>query len=373
MELIVNKWSDDFWGPGKKYIIIKSEKWMKRLYIGDIIWRKHSRYNIIDLFKGQTLKNCLSWCDLRGLLRDVTTIKKAMEIYKNVFTNDEIEGGTFIVLKIKYVSHFSWFNEIFARMLDYSFGVPNEKECIDFLGQLKYVDPNYIIGINKFTILQLAINKNFISLALKLCDKNDDINYVNKYGHTALSLACQKGNLTLVKNLVSNYGQSLKLSWDRMDYSPLLLACQNGCEGMVKLLVENYGLGCMPHFEDYKLRTALWWATYMNKYDIVSILLNHFGDKCLPGRGSVDGFTPLINSVSNGNLEMVKLIIKYKSSSYSYTVNGDNCLMIACDKGFEDIGKLIIETYGYRIIPSPSSMSLKTRNFIAKVNPLWLN
>ena len=125
---------------------------------------------------------------------------------------------------------------------------------------------------------------------------------MNKYGKTALGVACQEGHLNVVKLLV-----------------------KKGFKGTIK---------------DKKIGSALISAAYRGHADIVKLL-------CLSGvdpntRGQ-NGNTALISASSYGHVDTVQALVDMGANVNTAAPYGQTALMVAAGGGYNDIVKLLLE------------------------------
>lgn len=112
------------------------------------------------------------------------------------------------------------------------------------------------------------------------------VNLINKFGETALMIACDYDNIDYVRDLIDsgadiNYVQCPDSSnnKDRDNQTALLIACKNNRSDMVKLLIEH---GADINFVNCHLESALNFYVRGRDYDMIYYLLNRGVDYSVP-------------------------------------------------------------------------------------------
>ena len=117
-----------------------------------------------------------------------------------------------------------------------------------------------------------------------------------------------------------------------------MYACYIGNIEIVKTLLDNNAdISAVDSIE----RNAIIHAVIAGNIDIVELLLMH--GMSLKGDG--ESITPLMWAVIYDNLKSVKYLIQKGIDIYQTDINGWNCFMFACAKGYHDIVKYILELY----------------------------
>ena len=92
------------------------------------------------------------------------------------------------------------------------------------------------------------------------------------------------------------------------------------------------------NFQNEHGETALFIASYMNRKDIVKLLLEYKADPNIQ-----DGDTALIGASYEGNEEIVELLLEYKANPDLQDDDGDTALIGASYKGNEGVVKLLLD------------------------------
>lgn len=177
--------------------------------------------------------------------------------------------------------------------------------------------------------------KRFIKdqVALDVIDNNDK---------TPLTAACQKGNLSLVKDLI-NAGASVDFK-DRYN-TPLTTACFWGYFDVVKELIKA---GSDVNLIDV-CNTPLTAACFWGEYEIVKELIESGADVNLQDKQN----TPLTVACLKNHIHIVKELIKAKAD-VNQEARRNTPLTAACRKGYTCIVEVLIEAgadvnLGYKI------------------------
>lgn len=166
--------------------------------------------------------------------------------------------------------------------------------------------------------------KRFIKdkVALNVIDNNDK---------TPLTAACQKGNLSLVKDLI-NAGASVDFK-DRYS-TPLTTACFWGYNDVAKELIKAGSDVNLMDVCNTPLTTACFWG----EYEIVKELIKSGAEVNLQDRKN----TPLTVACLKNHIHIVKELIKAKADVNQEAV-GNTPLTAACSKGHTCIVEVLIE------------------------------
>lgn len=166
--------------------------------------------------------------------------------------------------------------------------------------------------------------KRFIKdkVALNVIDNNDK---------TPLTAACQKGNLSLVKDLI-NAGASVDFK-DRYS-TPLTTACFWGYNDVAKELIKAGSDVNLMDVCNTPLTTACFWE----EYEIVKELIKSGAEVNLQDRKN----TPLTVACLKNHIHIVKELIKAKADVNQEAV-GNTPLTAACSKGHTCIVEVLIE------------------------------
>jgi ankyrin repeat protein len=191
-------------------------------------------------------------------------------------------------------------------------------------------------------------------------DAGIDVNALNTAGKTALMVACERGKIGLVKQLLERKANPNLAGHDGA--TALILAAQNEQPEIIKLLLDNRAV---PDAEDNNGWTALSTASYRGNArsalilanrsrtdvsrsllfavlsehkDVVKILLDSGAE--VDTRAS-DGRTPLILAASKGNKEIVNMLLQAGADPTLTDQKGATAESTAAAKGFQEIAELL--------------------------------
>ena len=227
------------------------------------------------------------------------------------------------------------------------------------------------IGYGGHTPLTFAISKNDVELVkILLEDKNNkaDVNLKNSLGKIPLILACEKGNLDIIKLLIN---QKVDVNCKNKDgETPLWLACKYKNNNLAKLLFDEKA--------DINLKcgktTLLTFACKKNNYDFAKLLLqNNFVvnysdnylwtilnskienkitliDLLLENNVDVNrycwGETPLTFAVKENNMNLLKSLISSKNNNIDINktnLYNESALWLAINNGNTDMIRYLID------------------------------
>lgn len=158
-----------------------------------------------------------------------------------------------------------------------------------------------------------------------LCDTNDT---------SPLHTACKGGHVQIVNILLEKKANASKC--DRNGWSPLHVASAEGqCTIVKKLLIANNNILQCDYFD----RSALIVASYNGKKDVVEHLIH-----CHAEMNGCDkkGFSPLMAACFKGHLDVVKILIRNKADMAKLDYDGRSALFIACKKGYTSIVDILL-------------------------------
>ena len=162
--------------------------------------------------------------------------------------------------------------------------------------------------------------------------------------NTALHMACLRGNLPAVEELVDYYKEK-KEDLDPTDLqgdTPLHEACRHGHLDIIKILLDH-GANILADNNDFE--TVLHIACKEGHSDVVEELLK-------PGRGDVKSMidtrdhkrnTPIHCAVESGVLEVVKVLLSLSADPNVRSIDGIHPIHVAAARGYADIAKVLLQ------------------------------
>jgi ankyrin repeat protein len=225
---------------------------------------------------------------------------------------------------------------------------------LTLLRQLFIEDPETdpsVIGADGSAPLHLAAQGGHLGVASFLLSKGalNDQHWVGKdqTGDSPLHLAVRNGNTDIIK-LLHRYKANINLpnfhkstyaqgGWTcaGADLGPLHqtalhIAVEAGDEDMVKFLLEEFGDEVKLDEEDFDGRTALHYALEVQDSEMIAFLLQHGADA---NKGCRDFASPLHVASQQGDLETVKALIAHGAEVNKVDEQGWTCLMLAARTG----------------------------------------
>ena len=151
----------------------------------------------------------------------------------------------------------------------------DEPRLIGFVIRKSGLDPNTLIGANAIPLLVRAAAMNRLWSSIMLLELGARVDGTDaKLEVTALMLAAHKGNLELVKLLISN-GAGLNRK-DYLGFTPLMFAAEAGHKAIVKLLLKEGADRTMHSQED---KSALDYALKYGHTDSAGLLKDDVSSK----------------------------------------------------------------------------------------------
>jgi ankyrin repeat protein len=182
--------------------------------------------------------------------------------------------------------------------------------------------------------------------AKALVEAGADVAATNRYGVTALSLACQNGNAEMVE-LLLNAGADPNIRL-RGGETALMTAARTGKPGPVKALLKR---GANVNARERRGQTALMWAAADGHAAVVELLLKAGADftNALPD----SGFTPLFFAAREGRAEVVRALLKAgadvhetmqpRKPSAKGPRKGTSALLLAVENGHFELAVDLLE------------------------------
>jgi uncharacterized protein len=146
-----------------------------------------------------------------------------------------------------------------------------------------------------------AVHQDQVERARQLI-ATDDVNQPNRYGVTALSLACENGNADLTRLLLEK-GADPNATLTGGE-TALMIASRTGNVDCVKLLLDR---GAAINAKERNGQTAMMWAAAEGHNGVVELLLKVGADFREPLES---GFTPLLFAIREGKSEVVRTLLK---------------------------------------------------------------
>jgi ankyrin repeat protein len=188
------------------------------------------------------------------------------------------------------------------------------------------------------TALMVAIehkNPEIIKTLIQ-CQYNDSVNDSNFAGKTALILAIEQGNLSLVEQLLTAKAHPNK-RLDQNHDTPLICAIRQGHLDIAALLIQSPDIDLNLQSNG---QTVLMLAIEKGEVDLVKTLLDRGADLNMP---QSDGKTALILAIEKGEVDLVKTLLDRGADLNMPQSDGKTALILAIEKGEVDLVKTLLD------------------------------
>uniref|UniRef100_A0A8C7RYW4 Ankyrin repeat and KH domain containing 1 n=1 Tax=Oncorhynchus mykiss TaxID=8022 RepID=A0A8C7RYW4_ONCMY len=254
----------------------------------------------------------------------------------------------------------------------------------------------YGAGINthsnefKESALTLACYKGHLDMVRFLLEAGADQEHKTDEMHTALMEACMDGHVEVARLLLDS-GAQVNMPADSFE-SPLTLAACGGHVELAALLIERGANLEEVNDEGY---TPLMEAAREGHEEMVALLLAQGANinaqteetqetaltlACCGGFLEVADFlikagadielgcsTPLMEAAQEGHLELVKYLLAAGANVHATTATGDTALTYACENGHTDVADVLLQTGADLVRPLPNP--LLTLSFVSLPPP----
>lgn len=157
----------------------------------------------------------------------------------------------------------------------------------------------------------------------------------NESGHTALMEAASNGHVNVAKLLIS-YGASINTHSHEFKESALTLACYKGQLDMVKFLLDA---GADQEHKTEEMHTALMEASMDGHVEVARLLLDSGAQVTMPA----DSFeSPLTLAACGGHVELAMLLLERGANIEEVNDEGYTPLMEAAREGHEEMVALLL-------------------------------
>lgn len=196
---------------------------------------------------------------------------------------------------------------------------------------------------NDVTPLHFACMSGNYELVKYLIDKGANVRAVSKAGREPIFEAAWGGNLEMLKFLESK-GADLK-GINSNGNTPLHFASRNGSKELIEYILSK---GYDINQKNNAGQAPIVWAVAGNSPEVIGFLIDKGAEiapeECMTGNScSIDGTTILHQAMYANNPEIVKLLIKRKAPLNVIDSNGSTPLMIAVNRGSDDIAQLLLD------------------------------
>lgn len=190
---------------------------------------------------------------------------------------------------------------------------------------------------NGHTPLMEAASSGHVNIAKILLDKGAGINtHSNEFKESALTLACYKGHLEMVKFLLEA-GADHEHKTDEM-HTALMEASMDGHVEVARLLLDH---GAQVNMPADSFESPLTLAACGGHVKLASLLIERGANI---EEVNDEGYTPLMEAAREGHEEMVALLLAQGANINAQTEETqETALTLACCGGFLEVARFLIE------------------------------
>lgn len=189
---------------------------------------------------------------------------------------------------------------------------------------------------NGHTPLMEAASAGHVSVSKLLLEYGAGINtHSNEFKESALTLACYKGHLEMVKFLLSA-GADQEHKTDEM-HTALMEASMDGHVEVAKLLLDS---GAQVNMPAESFESPLTLAACGGHTDLAMVLIERGANL---EEVNDEGYTPLMEAAREGHEEMVALLLSYGAKINAQTEETqETALTLSCCGGFLNVANFLI-------------------------------
>ncbi|XP_064610180.1 kinase D-interacting substrate of 220 kDa-like isoform X2 [Liolophura sinensis] len=188
---------------------------------------------------------------------------------------------------------------------------------------------------NGQTFLMLACERGELSIVRELLENDVDVNAVDNESWSALLCAAREGHLEIVIELLER--DAVLEHRDMCNWTALMWACYKGKVTVVQELLDR---GANPNVKADHNMTCLSWAAGRGYTEIVSMLLQKGAKINSPDKY---GTTPLIWASRKGYLEIVRMLLQEGTNVDVAGMNSWTALLAATSGGYAEVVGEILE------------------------------
>ncbi|XP_064133207.1 ankyrin repeat and KH domain-containing protein 1 isoform X10 [Loxodonta africana] len=190
---------------------------------------------------------------------------------------------------------------------------------------------------NGHTPLMEAASAGHVEVARVLLDHGAGINtHSNEFKESALTLACYKGHLDMVRFLLAA-GADQEHKTDEM-HTALMEACMDGHVEVARLLLDS---GAQVNMPADSFESPLTLAACGGHVELAALLIERGANL---EEVNDEGYTPLMEAAREGHEEMVALLLAQGANINAQTEETqETALTLACCGGFSEVADFLIK------------------------------
>lgn len=247
------------------------------------------------------------------------------------------------------------------------------KTLRELIGKFDLVGRELRINDNPFgnftgTLLHLAVQKGLLEAATQLVRAKADLNAKDTLGHTALFLACYRGQIDMVKLLLEKRAEA-KL-FDENQRTPIQIAAKEKHKPSVGLLQDYLGWDLEIDSDRFGM-TPLHVAAMMGHEPVVRYLRDQGANL---DHQNIDGWTPLMTATLRERETALIALLERRNHDDVQLETKDimdrTPLMYAAGYGFLGVARLLVEA-GARCDRPKAPKSTDTNPALAKASSRW--
>ncbi|XP_069055397.1 ankyrin repeat and KH domain-containing protein 1 isoform X3 [Pleurodeles waltl] len=191
---------------------------------------------------------------------------------------------------------------------------------------------------NGHTPLMEAASAGHVEVARVLLEHGAGINtHSNEFKESALTLACYKGHLDMVRFLLEA-GADQEHKTDEM-HTALMEACMDGHVEVARLLLDS---GAQVNMPADSFESPLTLAACGGHVELAALLIERGANL---EEVNDEGYTPLMEAAREGHEEMVALLLAQGANINAQTEETqETALTLACCGGFSEVADFLIKT-----------------------------
>ena len=177
----------------------------------------------------------------------------------------------------------------------------------------------------------------------KHCCKRVDVDAKNSYGKSPLHLACSRGNISAVVELMEHDSTCVKVTDNHRD-TPLHEACLQGHLEIVKCLLSNSSLALSQN-KDSEMPIHM--ACKGGHVEVVGQLLKpEYGHaRTMLNATDASGNAPIHLAVQSGIYELIKLLVLHDVDLNAKNRDGVCPIHLAAAQGHKKVAKALLECH----------------------------